>query len=71
MIIVSLFFFKFDLVSGCVVGRALTRLGLVDLVLEYIEGGDLLDFILTYDGLSERMTHHITSQMCSVLSVRP
>jgi serine/threonine/tyrosine protein kinase RAD53 len=70
MAIVS-FFYKFDLVLGCVVGRALTRLGLVDLVLEYIEGGNLLDFILTHDGLSECMAQHITSQICSTLSVCP
>ena len=41
----------------------LTQLELVDLVLEYIEGGDLLDFILTHDGLPECMTQHITYQM--------
>jgi serine/threonine/tyrosine protein kinase RAD53 len=70
MAIVS-FFYKFDLVLGCVVGRALTHPGLVDLMLEYIEGGDLLDFILAHDGLSECMAQHITSQMCSALSVRP
>ena len=42
-----------------------------DLVLEYIDGGDLLDFILTHNGLSEPMGQHITRQMCSALSVRP
>lgn len=41
-----------------------------DLVLEYIDGGDLLDFILTHNGLSEPMGQHITRQMCSALSVR-
>ena len=55
---------------GCVAGRSLTQLELVDLVLEYIEGCDLLDFILTHDGLSKCMTEHITYQMCSALSVR-
>ena len=44
---------------------------LPDLVLEYIDGGDLLDFILTHNGLSEPMGQHITRQMCSALSVRP
>ena len=67
----EIIFLKFDLVSGCVAGRALTRLALVDLVLEYIEGGDLLDFVLTHDVPSERMTQHITSQLYSALSVRP
>lgn len=42
----------------------------VDLVLELVEGGDLLDFILSNNGLSEPMSQHITSQMCSALSVR-
>jgi serine/threonine/tyrosine protein kinase RAD53 len=42
-----------------------------DLVLEYIDGGDLLDFILTQNGLEEPMGQHITRQMCSALSVRP
>ena len=54
MAIVS-FFYKFDLVLGCVVGRALMHPGLVDLMLEYIEGCNLLDFILAYNGLSECM----------------
>ena len=43
----------------------------LDLVLEYIDGGDLLDFILTQNGLEESMGQHITRQMCSALSVRP
>lgn len=43
---------------------------LVDLVLELIEGGDLLDYILSHNGLSEYMSQHITSQICSALSVR-
>jgi len=43
----------------------------VDLVLEYVEGGDLLDYILTNNGLDEPMAQHITSQMCSALSVSP
>ncbi|KAI0282349.1 kinase-like domain-containing protein [Russula aff. rugulosa BPL654] len=38
------------------------------LVLELIEGGDLLDFILSRNGLSEPMAQHITSQICSALS---
>jgi serine/threonine protein kinase len=41
----------------------------VDLVLELIEGGDLLDFIMSRNGLSEPMAQHITSQICSALSV--
>ncbi|KAI9455891.1 kinase-like protein [Russula earlei] len=38
------------------------------LVLEYVEGGDLLDFILSRNGLSEPMAQHITRQICSALS---
>ncbi|KAH9988445.1 kinase-like domain-containing protein [Russula compacta] len=38
------------------------------LVLEYLEGGDLLDYILTHNGLSEPMAQHITRQICSALS---
>lgn len=53
-----------------VASRALTWPCLVDLVLEYVEGGDLLDFILKNNGLSEPMAQHITRQMCSALSVR-
>jgi serine/threonine protein kinase len=59
------FFFQFDL---CLF---LTGFLSVDLVLELIEGGDLLDYILSHNGLSEPMAQHITSQMCSALSVRP
>ncbi len=44
---------------------------ILDLVLEYINGGDLLDFILAHNGLSEFMGQHITRQMCSARSVRP
>ena len=40
-------------------------------MLEYIDGGDLLDFILAHNGLSESVGQHITRQMCSALSVRP
>jgi serine/threonine/tyrosine protein kinase RAD53 len=43
----------------------------VDLVLELIDGGDLLDYILSRNGLAEPMAQHITSQICSALSVRP
>jgi serine/threonine/tyrosine protein kinase RAD53 len=42
----------------------------VDLVLELVEGGDLLDFILSHNGLTEPMSQHITTQICSALSVR-
>ncbi|KAG5642826.1 hypothetical protein DXG03_002057 [Asterophora parasitica] len=40
----------------------------INLVLELIEGGDLLDFILTHNGLSEPMAQHITYQLCDALS---
>jgi serine/threonine protein kinase len=43
---------------------------IVDLVLELIEGGDLLDYILKYDGLDEPTSQHITRQICDALSVR-
>ncbi|KAJ6591334.1 kinase-like domain-containing protein [Mycena sp. CBHHK59/15] len=42
--------------------------GSIDLVLELVEGGDLLDFILTHNGLSEKMAKHITYQLCQALS---
>lgn len=61
-----LFFFNLICVYFC--ERAFVS---VDLVLELIEGGDLLDYILSHNGLSEPMAQHITSQMCSALSVRP
>ncbi|KAH9083330.1 CAMK/RAD53 protein kinase [Lactarius deliciosus] len=38
------------------------------LVLELVEGGDLLDFILKRDGLSEPVSQHITRQMCNALA---
>jgi serine/threonine/tyrosine protein kinase RAD53 len=44
---------------------------ILDLVLEYIDGGDLLDFLLAPNGFSESIGQHITRQMCSGLSVRP
>ncbi|KAJ7680971.1 kinase-like domain-containing protein [Mycena polygramma] len=42
--------------------------GSIDLVLELVEGGDLLDFILTNGGLSEAMSKHITFQLCQALA---
>ncbi|KAI9455364.1 kinase-like domain-containing protein [Lactarius psammicola] len=38
------------------------------LVLELVEGGDLLDFILSHDGVSEPVAQHITRQMCNALA---
>ncbi|KAH9972479.1 kinase-like domain-containing protein [Lactifluus volemus] len=38
------------------------------LVLELVEGGDLLDYILANDGLDEPTSQHITRQMCDALS---
>jgi serine/threonine protein kinase len=70
MISVRFLLFLSNLFLGLVVNRSLTRLCLVDLVLEYVEGGDLLDYILAHNGLSEPMAQHITRQMCSALSVR-
>ncbi|KAF7376629.1 Pkinase-domain-containing protein [Mycena sanguinolenta] len=42
--------------------------GSMDLVLELVEGGDLLDFILTRNGLTEDLAKHITYQMCQALA---
>ncbi|KAF7305784.1 Pkinase-domain-containing protein [Mycena chlorophos] len=42
--------------------------GSIDLVLELVEGGDLLDFILRHEGLTEPMAKHITYQLCKALS---
>ncbi|KAJ3931153.1 MAG: CAMK/RAD53 protein kinase [Lentinula lateritia] len=38
------------------------------LVLELIEGGDLLEYILSSSGVSEEITQHITYQLCLALS---
>jgi serine/threonine/tyrosine protein kinase RAD53 len=40
----------------------------VDLVLELIKGGDLLDYILRNEGLSEDVTKHIVYQLCQALA---
>ncbi|KLO16032.1 Pkinase-domain-containing protein [Schizopora paradoxa] len=37
------------------------------LVLEYIEGGDLLDHIVAHAGLSEEQTKYLTRQLCEAL----
>ncbi|KAJ8518308.1 hypothetical protein ONZ45_g4597 [Pleurotus djamor] len=42
--------------------------GTINLVLELVEGGDLLDYILNNNGLSEAAAKHITYQMCDALS---
>lgn len=42
-----------------------------DLVLEWVPGGDLLDYILKNNGLNEAQTQHITGQLCDALAVRP
>ncbi|KAJ7028540.1 kinase-like domain-containing protein [Mycena alexandri] len=42
--------------------------GSIDLVLEYMLGGDLHDFIVQHDGLSERMTKHLMQQLCHALA---
>ncbi|KAI0267103.1 kinase-like domain-containing protein [Gloeopeniophorella convolvens] len=38
------------------------------LVLELVEGGDLLDYILKHDGLAEPVAQHVTRQMCDALA---
>ncbi|KAH7928923.1 kinase-like protein [Leucogyrophana mollusca] len=40
----------------------------INLVLEFVDGGDLLDFILKTNGLEEPMARHITSQIADALS---
>jgi len=47
---------------------ALTRSGYVALVLELIEGGDLLEYILRHDGLDETASRFITYQLCDALA---
>ncbi|KAJ7141162.1 kinase-like domain-containing protein [Mycena epipterygia] len=42
--------------------------GSIDLVLDYIAGGDLYTFINRYNGLSERMTKHLMRQLCEALA---
>ncbi|KAK0448648.1 kinase-like domain-containing protein [Armillaria borealis] len=42
--------------------------GSINLVLELVEGGDLLDYITTRDGLSEDVTRHIAWQLCDALA---
>jgi len=42
---------------------------LSDLVLELVEGGDLLEYILKNEGLSEQQAQHVTYQMCDALAV--
>ncbi|KAJ7162184.1 CAMK/RAD53 protein kinase [Mycena filopes] len=42
--------------------------GSIDLVLELITGGDLLDFILKRNGLDEETAKHITYQLCQSLA---
>ncbi|KAF9461264.1 kinase-like domain-containing protein [Collybia nuda] len=40
----------------------------INLVLELVEGGDLLDYILRNNGLSEADAQHITYQICEALA---
>ncbi|KAF9497953.1 kinase-like protein [Pleurotus eryngii] len=42
--------------------------GDINLVLELVEGGDLLDYILTRHGLAEDDAKHITYQICDALA---
>ncbi|KAJ6625379.1 kinase-like domain-containing protein [Mycena sp. CBHHK59/15] len=42
--------------------------GSIDLVLEFVEGGDLLKFIVEKNGLTEWMTCHIAQQLCQALA---
>ncbi|KAJ7625455.1 kinase-like domain-containing protein [Mycena rosella] len=42
--------------------------GSIDLVLDFINGGDLGAFIHRHDGLSERMTKHMMKQLCEALA---
>ena len=47
---------------------ALTRSAHVALVLELVEGGDLLEYILKRDGLDETASRFITYQLCDALA---
>ncbi|KIY67911.1 Pkinase-domain-containing protein [Cylindrobasidium torrendii FP15055 ss-10] len=42
--------------------------GSINLVLDLIDGGDLLDFILQHHGVNEAMGKHISYQICDALS---
>ncbi|KAF8200052.1 kinase-like domain-containing protein [Mycena galopus ATCC 62051] len=42
--------------------------GSIDLILELVDGGDLLDYILKRGGLTEDAAKHITYQMCQALA---
>ncbi|KAK0225407.1 kinase-like domain-containing protein [Armillaria fumosa] len=42
--------------------------GSINLVLELVEGGDLLDYITSREGLSEDLTRHIAWQLCDALA---
>lgn len=44
------------------------RSGHVALVLELVEGGDLLEYILKHNGLDETASRFITYQLCDALS---
>ncbi|KAF9650876.1 kinase-like protein [Thelephora ganbajun] len=47
---------------------ALTRSGYVALVLELVEGGDLLEYILKHEGLDETASRFVTYQLCDALA---
>jgi serine/threonine/tyrosine protein kinase RAD53 len=47
---------------------ALTRPAHVALVLELVEGGDLLEHILKHNGLDETASRFITYQLCDALA---
>lgn len=40
-----------------------------DLVLEFIEGGDLLEYIIKHGGLNEAVTSFLARQLCESLKV--
>ncbi|THH01257.1 hypothetical protein EW026_g1405 [Hermanssonia centrifuga] len=40
----------------------------INIILEWVPGGDLLDYILKKDGLQEDETQHITYQLCDALA---
>ncbi|KAM6502304.1 CAMK/RAD53 protein kinase [Amanita muscaria] len=42
--------------------------GDINLVLEFVEGGDLLEYIMIHNGVPEANAKHITYQMCHALS---
>ncbi|EIW85776.1 kinase-like protein, partial [Coniophora puteana RWD-64-598 SS2] len=59
---------KLHHVNICRIREAFFKDPIVNLVLEYVDGGNLLDFIDKYNGLDEDMARHITHQIVVALA---